>query len=133
MLNTPAYQNYIAGPGAAYWANVRISFLAQWYALPAQRANVGALTGWLNNAINASFPGSDSIKGRAALQNHVDPLRARAGMSWNDKYGEGAPPNNTVLVLSDDGNGAAAWQPNTVPMGCQPISCAKAGAGSPQH
>ncbi|BCG01770.1 hypothetical protein PPGU19_063380 (plasmid) [Paraburkholderia sp. PGU19] len=106
---------------------MRASFLAKWDALPAQRANVNALMSWLNQAINASFAQNYAARLRAALQSHVDPLRARAGMSWNDKYGDVAPPNNTVLVLSDDGNGAGAWQPNTVPMGCQPISCANAG------
>lgn len=127
VLDTPAYQNYIVGPEAAQWPNVRTSFLAKWNANAAQQANVGAVTGWLNQAINANFAQNYAARVRAALLSHVDPLRARAGMSWNDKYGDVAPPNNTVLVLSDDGSATAAWQPNTVPMGCQPISCANAG------
>jgi hypothetical protein len=124
--DTPAYQAFVAGPDAVQWGLIRTAVLQRWNTQPAQQGIPGALISWVNQAINANFGQGHAADVRAALQSHIDPVRMRAGMSWNDKYGDGAPPENTVLVLSD-GKGAAAWQPNTVPPACQPIASITAG------
>ena len=123
---TPAYLAFIAGPDVIKWGHIRAAVMAKWDANPGLRANSGAMMGWLNQAINETFGQGRGAVVRASVQSAVDPVRRRAGMSWNDKYGDGAPPENTVLVLSD-GKGVG-WQANTVPPACQPIPSVNAAA-----
>lgn len=117
---------YLGGlPNADDWKALRPELLtAIGLANPKALTHAKALASLLNNAANKKLSNSEALRVRTAFQALVDPLRGRAGMSWNAKYGDGAPPENTVIVLAD-GKGVG-WQANTLPPACQPITRAAA-------